>query len=160
MRRPATTRTPRGYFKRFHRSIRGRYASELFAYTNLSDYTPALLDSGQDWLLIEECTPLTELTLAETVSHKDALWTLLEGLHVNGYWHRDAAVVNVVLHPQRGPLLIDFENLCGASGPISYDLYGAEAVGVCPAWGDNSEGVWWGAEHTPWSPSSWWKDEE
>ena len=113
-----------------------RYHTELAAYTQLSDFTPRLLDHDDTshTLVAERCIPILEIPRWESVVYRKPLWELLQGLHEAGWWHRDACLVNVVVHYGR-PLLIDWENACPATAPDSYDLWGATTIGVESAWG-------------------------
>lgn len=135
---------------------RSRYFNELKAYQELSWATPALMCHGEYWIEMERLTPILSLGPDWSRKYRAPLRALVQDLHDAGYWHRDVDLSNVVIHPARGPLLIDFENLTEASGPVSYDLYGAQAAGVEPAWeGKGPDGVFWSLGG-PSSPSSWW----
>jgi len=122
---------------------REQWQREIFAYTNLDFATPALDGWGDCWLEMERCAPILELLPEQSVKYRQGLRDLLARLHEAGWWHRDVDLVNVVIHPARGPLLIDFENLTRAEGPVSYDLYGAQAAGMTPWPGKGLDGVHW-----------------
>lgn len=109
---------------------------EMTAYTTLDWATPRLMYSGEYWIEMERCTPILELGQDLSRKYRDPLRELLQAVHDAGYWHRDIDLSNVVVHPSRGPLLIDWEWFCESSGPLSYDLWGHEAAGVDPAWSD------------------------
>lgn len=135
---------------------RDRYAKELTAYTELDWATPALQCHGEFWIEMERLTPILDLAHDQSRRYEKPLRDLLQAVHDAGYWHGDCALVNVVIHPVRGPLLIDWENLMESSGPVSYDLYGARAAGVAPPWPvRGADGVWWGG---PWEmcPGRYW----
>lgn len=157
MTRPVVTHITNGYLKKYPTEPHEPMAREIFVYTELKEFVPRLIDHGEDWLLVEGCTPILALHPRDSFQYAQGFRELLQELHNRGYWHRDAAVVNMVIHPERGPLLIDFENLTEAVGDISYDLYGAKAAGVFPAWGDDENGVYWDSESTPWAPGFWWE---
>lgn len=135
---------------------RDRYAKELTAYTELDWATPDLKWHGEFWIEMERLTPILDLAYDQSRRYEKPLRDLLQAVHDAGYWHGDCALVNVVIHPVRGPLLIDWENLMRAEGPVSYDLYGARAAGVASPWPvRGGDGVWWGG---PWEmcPGRYW----
>ena len=104
---------------------------------------------------MERLTPILDLAYDRFRGCR-SLCAILAAVHDAGYWHGDCALVNVVIHPARGPLLIDWENLMESAGPVSYDLYGARAAGVKSPWPvRGGDGVWWGG---PWEmcPSRYW----
>lgn len=111
-----------------------RWRNEITAYTTLDWATPKLHCHGEYWLEMERLTPILELAYDQTRRYRDPLRELVQAVHDAGYWHCDIALVNVVIHPVRGPLLIDWENLRPATGPVSYDLYGARAAGTEVPW--------------------------
>lgn len=133
-----------------------RWHNEIKAYSELSFATPRLLWSAPHWIEVERHTPILDLPKEESIKYKDQLWELLQKIHDSGYWHCDVDLVNVVVHPIRGVLLIDWENLMPSKGDISYDLYGAQLAGVDPAWeGKGIDGVSWrSASNT--SPKNYW----
>lgn len=135
---------------------RDRYAKELTAYTELDWATPDLKWHGEFWIEMERLTPILDLAYDQSRRYEKPLRDLLQAVHDAGYWHGDCALVNVVIHPVRGPLLIDWENLMESAGPVSYDLYGARAAGVESPWPvRGGDGVWWGG---PWDmcPGRYW----
>ena len=135
---------------------RERYNFELYAYQFLSWATPELFCHGEFWIEMERLTPILDLGPDRSRKYRDPLRRLLSRLHETGWWHCDVDLVNVVVHPVRGPLLIDWENLREAEGSISYDLYGADTAGVEPAWGGHGgSGVWWNSL-SPTSPGNYW----
>lgn len=143
--RPRVSHLLNSYLKQYPPEYEDRFNNEVFAYTNLSEFTPKLLAVGDDHLLIEGLTPLISLHPKDTVQIRDDVRDLLQRLHDSGYWHRDASVI------------IDFEHLIERSNDqVSYDLFGAYAAGAQPTWGEDPDGVWWGSESTPWSPHMWW----
>jgi len=125
---------------------RTRYYKELRAYTELDWATPKLLCHNEYWIEVERLTPILSMTREQSRKYREPLRELLQAIHDAGWWHCDCTLTNVVVHPVRGPLLIDWENLTPANGPVSYDLYGAKAAGHPQAWPDDSDGngVWWG----------------
>ncbi|AWH14493.1 kinase [Mycobacterium phage TChen] len=132
------------------------WAKELHAYRTLPWATPKLLDYGPMWIEVERCTPILNLNPEWSRRYAEPLWDMLAALHQAGWWHCDACLINVVVHPDRGALLIDFENLTPAAGPVSYDLYGARAAGVEPAWsGMGADGVFWNGPHD-FCPGPYW----
>lgn len=136
---------------------RERWQREIYAYTNLEFATPRLDCWGDGWLEMERCTPILDLGPERSRKYRDPLRRLVERVHEAGWWHCDVALVNVVIHPARGPLLIDWENLRPRTSSISYDLYGAGPAGIEPAWEvEGGNGVWWGG---PWSmcPGRYWQ---
>lgn len=122
---------------------REKWQREIYAYTNLDFATPALDCWGDCWLEMERCVPILELPPEQSVKYRQPLRELLMQVHEAGWWHRDVDLVNVVIHPARGPLLIDFENLARAEGDVSYDLYGAQVAGSTPWPGKGPDGVYW-----------------
>jgi hypothetical protein len=136
--------------------LANRHARELLAYSVVPFATPKLLASGDDWIESELCTPI--LKVPNSRKYLDSLRLLLHQVHDAGWWHGDAALVNVVVHPERGVLLIDWEALSPAAADRSYDLYGPRAVGVQPIWTPDGydDGVWW---NEPWDicPGKYWR---
>src|SRR5690625_962607 len=125
-----------------------RWEREVWAYQNLSWATPKLDGFNPRWIEMERLVPILDLPYDVARKYRDPLRELLVALHNEGWWHCDVALVNVVIHPTRGPLLIDWENLRERTGEVSYDLYGARLAGIDPAWPvEGGEGVWWGG---PW----------
>lgn len=135
---------------------RDRYHKELKAYSELDFATPRLLWHGEFWIEMERCLPILDIDKKKSRDHIDSLRNLLQKIHDAGYWHCDVDLVNVVVHPIRGVLLIDWENLMPSKGDISYDLYGAQLAGVQPAWeGKGIDGVSWRSESKT-SPKNYW----
>jgi len=132
---------------------------EMLAYHRIAWACPQLIGHGRFWLEIERLTPILDLGPEESRLYAKPLWNLLQKLHDCGYWHRDVSLVNVVICPKRGPLLIDWENLCERQSDVSYDLYGPRVAQVQEAWKTNGNGVWW---NSGWSvcPGRWWEVEE
>lgn len=144
--------------KDFKDTDRTRYHKEVTAYTQLDWATPKLIVHNEYWIETERLTPILDLYPDQAKKYKQPLRELLQAVHDAGWWHMDCALVNVVIHPMRGPLLIDWENLTPSQSEVSYDLYGARAAGVHTPWpvpGD--DGVWWGG---PWDmcPGKWWRE--
>lgn len=125
------------------------YFRELKAYTELEWATPKLLVHNEYWLEVERLTPILDLGPDRSRKYAQPLRELLQAVHEAGWWHRDTALTNVVVHPARGPLLIDWEWLTEASGSVSYDLYSHAAAGVDPAWSDWSASWWTGGKYAP-----------
>jgi len=143
--------------KDYKDASRDRYFKELTAYTEMPWATPELKWHGEFWLEMERLTPILDLTPEQSIRYREPLRNLLQRVHDAGYWHGDCALVNVVIHPVRGPLLIDWENLMPAAGPVSLDLYGAKAAGAPAPWPvPDGNGVWWGG---PWDmcPGRYWR---
>lgn len=135
---------------------RQRAVREAFAYVTMPWATPRLVGYGDGWIEAERCTPILDLSRRDSVQHRDALWRLLERVHDAGWWHGDVSLVNVVVHVERGPLLIDWENLAPARSEVSYDLHGAHGAGVEPLWPTcGPEGIWWGGPNDL-CPGAWW----
>lgn len=133
-----------------------RWEREVFAYKELSWATPELICSNPRWLEVERLTPILSLSRDQSIRYKKPLRELLQAVHEAGWWHGDCVLVNVVVHPTRGPLLIDWEGLSPAVGSVSYDLYGAHAAGVEPGWKvEGGDGVSW---RGPWDvcPGKYW----
>ena len=136
-----------------------RYENEVFAYTELSWATPKLDGHNPLWLEAERLTPLTDIPPQYSVKYRQPLRALLQRLHDSGWWHRDVSVDNVVIHPVRGPLLIDWEWLTPATSNVSYDLYGAKIAqsdNPFPIEGDDTEegAHWWSGSR---APGHWWR---
>lgn len=133
-----------------------RWEREVWAYQNLSFATPELKWHNERWLEMERLTPLLELPRDLSVKYREPLRELVVAIHEAGWWHCDISLVNVVLHPVRGPLLIDWENLRERTSDVSYDLYGAGPAGIEPAWQvEGGNGVHWNG---PWKncPGPYW----
>lgn len=134
------------------------WACEIAAYEAVPWAAPRLMWYGEGWLETERCVPLLSLEYDQTLKYRDPLRELLVNLHEAGWWHCDAALVNVVIHPSRGVLLVDWENAQRATSDLSYDLYGARLAGEVdkemPA-SHRPDGVWWSG---PWkeSPAIYW----
>lgn len=137
---------------------RARYFKEIEAYKKLDWATPQLMYHGEFWLEMERLVPILDLTPAQSKKYEKPLRDLLQSVHSAGYWHGDCDLVNVVIHPVRGPLLIDWENLTPSSGEVSYDIFGARAAGIDELWSTESgDGVhWYGS--SPTCPGNYWKD--
>ncbi|QBP31580.1 serine/threonine kinase [Mycobacterium phage Cornucopia] len=134
----------------------GAWQKELDAYHAIPWAAPKLIGYGPMWIEVERCTPILNLHPEWSRRYAEPLWDMLAALHQAGWWHCDACLINVVVHPDRGVLLIDFEDLTPASSAVSYDLHGARAAGVEPAWpGVGSDGVHWNG---PWTtcPGPYW----
>lgn len=137
--------------------IRHRLATEVAAYRACGWAAPRMLWATGEAICVERCTPLTKAP--RDPLHAAELRQLLRCLHATGWNHRDVNVSNLVLHPVRGVLLIDWET-AGPAGPSSYDLHGASAAGF-PAVElpphQRPDGVWWGGPG-PLAPSIYWGD--
>lgn len=135
-----------------------KWGREIEVYTQIPWATPQLMWWGDCWLEMERCLPILELGPEASVKYRQPLRDLLQKVHEAGYWHRDIDLVNVVVHPTRGVLIIDWENMCRSSGDVSYDLYGARTAGVKPAWfgkkGPDGQ-FWHGWSKT--SPDNYWR---
>lgn len=133
-----------------------RWEREWFAYHELEFATPKLLCGNPRWLEMERLTPIQELGPDASRKYQEPLRELVQAVHDAGWWHGDIALCNVVVHPYRGPLLIDWENMRPAVSEVSYDLYGAAAAGVDPFWKvKGADGVSW---RGPWDfcPGPYW----
>ncbi|WP_431870783.1 glycosyltransferase [Nocardiopsis eucommiae] len=137
---------PDRVIKRYPPGGEAALAREVAAYERLPWAAPALLAVDAHTLEIERCTPI--LDTPPDPAHAGRLRALLERVHDAGWVHGDVSLINVVLHEERGPLLIDWET----SGPAhpglpSYDLFGGEAS-HCPPERipphQRPHGVWWG----------------
>lgn len=134
-----------------------RWGREVFIYTNYPYAAPKLINAGHGWLEMERCTPILNLKPEDTLHHREHLWGLLSRIQDDGWNHRDIDLVNVVVHSERGPLLIDFENAAPTRSTLSVDQHGATRAGVQPAWaGKGPEGVWWNGP-TNTCPGPWWR---
>lgn len=143
--------------KHFPAAVRHHLDREVAAYQALPWAAPKLLWHTDSEICVERCTPITDLPPdpADAV----ALRRLLGRVHEAGWVHGDVSLINVVKHPTRGPLLIDWETAGPAdTSQPSYDLFGAEASG-CPQVRipphQRSHGVWWGGPSQR-SPLAWW----
>ncbi|AVO21700.1 kinase [Mycobacterium phage MooMoo] len=149
-----TTIHRRTVHKRF--AQQSAWENELKAYRAMPWAAPKLVNYGPMWIETERCTPILNLHPNWSRRYAEPLWDLLAAIHDAGWWHCDPCLINVVIHPDRGVLLIDFENLTPATGTHSYDLYGAQAAGVPPAWeGQGPDGVYWGGPHD-FCPGPYW----
>jgi|GEM_PF-5730497 len=143
--------------KVYPESYRDKWEKEVLAYQTLSFAAPKLVGYGEGWLGTEKLTPILDLPKNQSIKYRDDLRKLIIAIHNKGYWHGDIALCNVVIHPTRGVLLIDWENLMERNGCVSYDLYGSGAAGVDQAWEvEGNDGVSW---NRPWDicPGKFWK---
>jgi hypothetical protein len=113
--------------KTYSESRRHLFEKELMLYNELSFACPKLLDAYGNTLVIERCAPILDVDY--NIRYKDQLWNLLGEIHTAGWWHADIALRNVVVHPERGVLLIDWESAIKATSDVSYDQWGAVAAG-------------------------------
>lgn len=135
-----------------------RWEREVRAYTEVPWAAPKLLWSNEYWLETERLTPILDLGPEASRKYREPFRELLHRLHDEGWNHGDVDLVNVVIHPVRGPLLIDWEGAGPAVGDVSYDLYGARAAGVEPRWkGKGPDGVFWGSSSAT-TPKNYWGD--
>lgn len=145
--------------KAFPKNERARCDREIRAYQDIPWAAPRMTASGPGWLDVERCTPVLDLSYDQTMKYRKPLRELLQSIHDAGWWHCDVSLTNVVIHPTRGPLLVDWECASAASSSISADLYGARTAGVQGSmWRDHRpEGAWWGG---PWPecPGRFWED--
>lgn len=145
--------------KVYPRKMRARAAREVEAYQAMPWATPRLDCYGEGWLETERCTPILELLPEQTLKYREPLRDLVKKVNTAGWWHCDISLENVVIHPVRGVLLIDWEMATRAKSEVSYDLYGARAAGVSDdVWEPHQpDGVWWGG---PWPlcPGPYWSD--
>lgn len=148
---------PDRVIKRYPAMIRHRLDVEVAAYRACAWAAPALLWVTPDAICMERCTPL--LDAPRDPAHAAQLRSLLERLHASGWAHRDVSAPNIVVHPERGVLLIDWETAgrCDPTRP-SYDLHGAAAAGF-PAellpLHQRPDGVWWGGPGYD-APAKYW----
>ena len=117
-----------------------RFAEELRFYLLVPWAAPELHDFGPDWLEIEHVRGRRP-----EAADKPALRALLDALHTEGVNHRDAHTKNVVMHPSRGPLLIDWEFATDKPGVLSYDLHGPQPSCRQPA-EQGGPPMWWDAK--------------
>lgn len=136
--------------KTFLPDLRRWYENEVYFYTKYTEFAPCLIGRNDETLtlVIEKCAPLREL--ARNIQYREPLRELLQKFHEAGANHRDAAIINVVVHPVRGVLLIDFEHATENIGPVSMDLYGCTAAGKVNDCQPNQgeDGVHWNGPHT------------
>lgn len=116
-----------------------RFAEELRFYLLVPWAAPELHDFGDDWLEIER------VHKRPTAADKPALRALLDALHHEGVNHRDAHIKNIVVHEQRGPLLIDWEAATDRPCTLSYDLHGPQPTCTQPEW-QAGPPMWWNAD--------------
>lgn len=138
-----------------------RAAREVRIYQELPWATPRLDCYGEGWLEMEKCTPILDLLPEQSVKYREPLRDLLRRVHEAGWWHMDVCLRNVVIHPVRGVLLIDWEGATRATSNISPDLYGARAAQIPleDVWEpQRPDGVWWGG---PWDdcPGRYWPED-
>lgn len=140
---------------------RDRFTNELIGYTNNYWAAPRVVDVDLENMVLvtEKCVPLDKIP--PDLEHRNQLRRLLEDLHSSGWNHRDCAILNAVLHPKRGVLLIDWEScwkIPEAGAGLSYDLFGARASGYPGSdipLDQMPDGVWWGGKR--WcDPLVWW----
>lgn len=137
------------------------FTQELIGYANCHWISPKILgvDMASKTIVIERCVPLTQLP--PNLDHARQAWDRLQQLHESGWNHRDCSVLNMVLHPTRGVLLIDWETVWqvpDVTNSLSYDLHGASYTDVPADWVPiwvQPEGIWWGAGR-PHDPGRWW----
>jgi hypothetical protein len=132
-----------------------RLAAEVYAYLRVPWAAPRLLWATDDTICVERCTPI--LDVPKDPGHALQLRALLERIHDAGVNHCDVAVSNVVRHPARGVLLIDWEVSIRAGQALSYDLHGAAAAGLSwrPPEHQRPDGVWWGGP-SDLAPARYW----
>lgn len=135
-----------------HRT-RNRFTDELIGYANCYWAAPKLfhVDVENMVLCIERCVPLYEVP--KDPRHAEQARELLAKLHYSGWNHCDCSLLNMVLHPERGILLIDWETVWKVPGDprdsLSYDLFGAHKSKYPPQNVpklQQPEGVWWGSK--------------
>jgi tRNA A-37 threonylcarbamoyl transferase component Bud32 len=116
--------------KRYLLHHKSRYEKEKYVYQNYGYFTPELIAFNDNnlTLVIEKCTPL--LDVKNNIKYKDKLWDKLQKLHEVGINHMDISLANVVVHKDRGVLLIDWEMSQDFIGKKSVDLYGAKKSGI------------------------------
>ena len=147
---------PTTVHKVYPEHLRFKAQHETFFYTELDWATPKLLYSGEGWLETERLTPILELPKDLSRKYEKPLRDLVSAVNDAGFWHCDVCLVNVVIHPMRGPLLVDWENARASESEISYDLYGAELAGAEVTYEPHRpNGVWWDG---PWRtcPGVYW----
>lgn len=148
---------PDRVIKRYPPLIRHRLDVEVAAYRACAWAAPRLLWVTPQAICMERCTPL--LDAPRNPDHAVQLHALLVKLHATGWAHRDVSAPNIVLHPTRGVLLIDWETAgrCDPTRP-SYDLHGAAAAGfpdkLLPLH-QRPDGVWWGGPGYD-APAKYW----
>ena len=157
--KPELTFEPGRVIKRYPALIRHRLDVEVAAYRACGWAAPRLLWVTPDAVCVERCTSL--LDVPRDPAHAHQLRDLLERLHASGWAHRDVSAPNIVTHPSRGVLLIDWET-AGPADPTrpSYDLHGAAAAGfpegLLPPH-QRPHGVWWGGPGND-APANYWGD--
>lgn len=114
---------------------------ELEAYRLVPWAAPKLLSHEDMRIRLEPCGVRLKRR------HEPELRNLLEKIHAAGINHRDAHVGNVVVHRERGPLLIDWEHSTTSIGAVSYDLHGPEVSGVPDSEWHIGPPMWWSAPH-------------
>jgi len=127
-------------------TYRDHYNLEVSAYRDFAWAAPRLLhaDDIKMTIVVERLVTAEEL---KTWHPRESLRKLLQRLHDFGVNHRDVHVGNVVRHPTRGPLLIDWEHHTRNVGPFSFDLYGPDKSGVSQPEGQRGIPMWWDAKH-------------
>lgn len=117
---------PDCFQKEFDDSPEGQHAffREAFFYANYSDFAPQLISAEHLTLSIEKCVPLIRNSAYCGSPSQDAaeLWGLVNRLARRGARHGDINLANVVRHPSRGLLLIDWEKASLHRG-VSQDLF-------------------------------------
>lgn len=120
-----------------------RTAHEESFYRLVPWAAPELVGRFGSTLIMETLAPARDLVGEPPVAE---LRALLERLHAAGVYHRDVSLPNVVLHPVRGPLLVDWELATRGRGRASYDLEGPSRSGIAVPPEHRTQGAqWWGA---------------
>src|SRR5690606_36591807 len=102
-------RRPTTVHKVYPEHLRFKAQHEIFFYTELDWAAHKLLYSRDGWQETERLTPILQLHKDLSREYEAPLRDLVSGVNDAGFWHCDVWLVNVVIHPMRGPLLIDWE---------------------------------------------------
>jgi len=131
------------------------FRREYTAHKRLWWATPKVIAAYGMEFMTERLPSILSIPVEESRQYKEHLYWLVDHIHREGYWHGNIDLQNVVIHPTRGPLLINWEGLTVASGAESYDLFGPKVI--TDSFDKDSNYGFWFAEG-PTYPHTYWKD--
>src|SRR5690606_41561376 len=99
---------PTTVHKVYPEHLRFKAQHEIFVYTELDWATPKLLYSGEGWLETERLTTILELPKDLSRKYEKPLRDLVRAVNDAGFWHCEVCLLNWVMHPMLGSLLIEW----------------------------------------------------
>jgi hypothetical protein len=131
--------------KRFAPEFKHLAAQEAAFYRLVPYACPALMEEGTDYLVLETLEPALSLPDWKPL---DEMLALLTRLHLEGRVnHRDVHLGNILRHPTRGPVLIDWEHATTLVRSTSYDSHGPVASLTPQPPGQRGGPMWIGSTH-------------